>query len=84
MTDSQTNPPADPNAATDTDSKSDDDREKSFWDKLGKTIDERIEAGFKKEAANRTRNAPSGTSRGTSRRTLPDMIADIMWPKREE
>lgn len=83
MTDSQTNPPTDPPANDTSTSGSDDDREKTFWDKLGKTIDDRIEAGFKKHQPQRSQPA-TGTSRGTSRRTLPDMIADIMWPKREE
>lgn len=50
-----------------------DAKEKSFWDKLGKVVDERVEAAFtKREATGTSRN--KGSNRG-----LPAVIADFMF-----
>lgn len=51
-----------------------DDKEKSYWDKLGQVIDDKIEAAFKKRE-------PTGTSRnsGTNPRGIPQIVADFMF-----
>lgn len=53
-----------------------DETEQKYWDKLGKLIDERIDAGITRSVDKYTK---SGQSRNGGRTTIPEIIAGIMW-----
>lgn len=57
-----------------------DDPEKSYWDKMGKMLDERISAGVDNKIRELKGNAGTGTSR-TGRTTIPKVLADLFFPE---
>lgn len=52
-----------------------DEATKSFWDRLGKLIDERIDAGVDRTLQ---KYSKTGQSRNGGRTSLPQMLADVM------
>lgn len=53
-----------------------DDKETGFWTKLQEVVRGEVKAEFEDRVKN---SKPVGTSR-TGRKTIPDFLADIMWP----
>lgn len=50
--------------------------ETAFWDRMGKQIDEKLEAFYAKKLKD---FRPNSSSRGNGRNNLPGIIADIMF-----
>lgn len=56
----------------------DDETEKAFWSKLGKLIDDRVDAGIGRAIE---KYRVTGSSRNGGRTTLPGIMADLMFGK---
>ena len=59
---------------------SQDDHEKAFWDRLGSTIEQRVDAVVEKRLKGlRPESGSTGNQRGKGRTTLPGILADLVF-----
>ena len=57
-----------------------DEHEKAFWDKLGTTIEQRVDAVVEKRLKGlRPAGDSTGNQRGKGRTTLPGILADLVF-----
>lgn len=81
MTDdpTKTDPPPTGDGNTGDTGKPTDDHEKAFWDKLGTTIEQRVDAVVEKRLKGLQGKSATGDQRTKGRTTLPGFLADLVF-----